>query len=141
VKRSRLEPAEPPNRSQREHHVCVDDDTRLAYVEVLDDEKGITVAGYRSILHAIACRTLSLRHLRTRPYRPRTNGNRMPNSEVRRSPAFISSFRLISSRGAGSRAAHRAGRTGRQTKEEPQCSSFRVVRVESVGCAFACATA
>jgi transposase InsO family protein len=81
-------------------HVCVDDATRLAYVEVLDDEKGITVAGflrravafyasygitvervmtdngtgYRSILHAIACRTLSLRHLRTRPYRPRTNG-------------------------------------------------------------------
>ena len=81
-------------------HVCVDDATRLAYVEVLDDEKGITVAGflrravafyarygisvervmtdngsgYRSTLHAIACRTLGLRHLRTRPYRPRTNG-------------------------------------------------------------------
>jgi len=81
-------------------HVCVDDATRLAYVEVLNDEKGITVAGflrravafyasygitvervmtdngagYRSIVHAIACRTLGLRHLRTRPYRPRTNG-------------------------------------------------------------------
>jgi transposase InsO family protein len=81
-------------------HVCVDDATRLAYVEVLDDERGITVAGflrravafyarhgitvervmtdngagYRSTLHAIACRTLGLRHLRTRPYRPRTNG-------------------------------------------------------------------
>jgi hypothetical protein len=25
---------------------------------------------YRSTLHAIACRTLGLRHLRTRPYRP-----------------------------------------------------------------------
>jgi transposase InsO family protein len=30
--------------------------------------------GYRSSLHAIACRNLGLRHLRTRPYRPRTNG-------------------------------------------------------------------
>jgi transposase InsO family protein len=81
-------------------HVCVDDATRLAYAEVLADEKGHTVAGflrraiafyarhgihvervmtdngsgYRSILHALACRTLGLRHLRTRPYRPRTNG-------------------------------------------------------------------
>jgi transposase InsO family protein len=81
-------------------HVCVDDATRLAYVEVLGDEKGHTVAGflrravafyashgihvervmtdngagYRSIRHALACRTLGLRHLRTRPYRPRTNG-------------------------------------------------------------------
>jgi transposase InsO family protein len=81
-------------------HVCVDDATRLAYVEVLPDEKGLTVAGflrravafyashgiriervmtdngpgYRSVVHARACRTLSLRHQRTRPYRPRTNG-------------------------------------------------------------------
>jgi transposase InsO family protein len=81
-------------------HVCVDDATRLAYAEVLSDERGQTVAGflrraiafyaahgirvervmtdngsgYRSILHAIACRALGLRHLRTRPYRPRTNG-------------------------------------------------------------------
>jgi transposase InsO family protein len=81
-------------------HVCVDDATRLAYAEVLSDEKGQTVAGflrravafyrrhgiriervmtdngsgYRSLLHAIACRTLGLRHLRTQPYRPRTNG-------------------------------------------------------------------
>jgi transposase InsO family protein len=81
-------------------HVCVDDATRLAYVEVLNDEKGRTVAGflrravafyatygiqveavmtdngsgYRSILHALACRALGLRHLRTQPYRPRTNG-------------------------------------------------------------------
>jgi transposase InsO family protein len=81
-------------------HVAVDDCTRLAYVEVLDDEKpttaiaflrravafyrrhGITVERlitdngnpYRSTLHAIACRTLGIRHLRTRPYRPQTNG-------------------------------------------------------------------
>ena len=81
-------------------HVCVDDATRLAYVEVLADERatsctaflaravthyralGLNVEqvltdngnGYRSSLHAIACRRLGLRHLRTRPYRPRTNG-------------------------------------------------------------------
>jgi transposase InsO family protein len=81
-------------------HVCVDDATRLAYAEVLADEKGQTAAGflrraaawfssmgitvervmsdngacYRSRVHAQACRELSLRHLRTRPYRPRTNG-------------------------------------------------------------------
>ncbi|MDQ5832281.1 MAG: IS481 family transposase [Actinomycetota bacterium] len=81
-------------------HVCVDDATRLAYVEVLSDEKAITAAGflrravafygrhgisvervmsdngacYRSTIHALACRALGLRHLRTRPYRPRTNG-------------------------------------------------------------------
>ena len=29
---------------------------------------------YRAVVHALACRTLGLRHLRTRPYRPRTNG-------------------------------------------------------------------
>jgi transposase InsO family protein len=30
--------------------------------------------GYVSTAHALACRQLGLRHLRTRPYRPRTNG-------------------------------------------------------------------
>ena len=81
-------------------HVAVDDATRLAYVEVLDDEKaltaiaflrravafyacrGVTVervltdngSAYRSAVHAIACRALGIRHLRTRPYRPQTNG-------------------------------------------------------------------
>ena len=81
-------------------HVCVDDATRLAYVEVLADETGQTAAGflrravawfasmgitvervmsdngscYRSAVHAAACRELGLKHLRTQPYRPRTNG-------------------------------------------------------------------
>ncbi|HWC07849.1 MAG TPA: leucine zipper domain-containing protein [Solirubrobacterales bacterium] len=81
-------------------HVCVDDATRLAYVEVLPDERGETAVGflrravawlaergvrvervmtdngspYRSVVHARACRELGIRHLRTRPYRPRTNG-------------------------------------------------------------------
>jgi transposase InsO family protein len=31
-------------------------------------------AAYRSVIHAIACRALGLKHLRTRAYRPRTNG-------------------------------------------------------------------
>jgi hypothetical protein len=29
---------------------------------------------YRSAVHAIACRTLGLRRLRTKPHRPKTNG-------------------------------------------------------------------
>ncbi len=81
-------------------HVAVDDTSRLAYVEVLDDERGETCAaflrravawfaargvavervmtdngaGYRSRAHGSAVAALGLRHLRTRPYRPRTNG-------------------------------------------------------------------
>jgi transposase InsO family protein len=31
-------------------------------------------SAYRSTAHALACRALGIRHLRTRPYRPQTNG-------------------------------------------------------------------
>jgi transposase InsO family protein len=81
-------------------HVAIDDATRLVYVEVLEDEKAATAVGflrraiahfaafgisverlmtdngnaYRSTIHALACKTLGIKHLRTRPYRPRTNG-------------------------------------------------------------------
>ena len=81
-------------------HVAVDDTSRLAYVEILDDEKGLTCVGflrraiawfaangitvervmtdngtgYRSKVHAAAIAELEIKHLRTRPYRPRTNG-------------------------------------------------------------------
>ena len=81
-------------------HVCIDDATRLAYVEVLSDEKATTAVGflrraaafyasygihvqgvmsdngscYRSTIHAFACHAMGIRHLRTQPYRPRTNG-------------------------------------------------------------------
>jgi transposase InsO family protein len=81
-------------------HVAVDDHSRLAYAEVLPDEKAETAIGflrrasafyarygitierlltdngpaYLSALHARACRALGIRHLRTRPYRPQTNG-------------------------------------------------------------------
>jgi len=81
-------------------HIAVDDYSRLAYAEVLNDEKATTAAGflrraltnyrrhgvtvervltdngscYRGVVHALACRQLGIRHLRTRPYRPQTNG-------------------------------------------------------------------
>jgi transposase InsO family protein len=81
-------------------HVCVDDYSRLAYAEVLPDEKGATAVGflrravafykrhgitvqrlltdngsaYVSTVHALACKALGIRHSRTRPYRPQTNG-------------------------------------------------------------------
>jgi transposase InsO family protein len=81
-------------------HVCVDDATRLAYVEVLPDELGATAVGfleravawfaergvsvrqvmsdngspYRSGAWAAWCASRSIEHIRTRPYRPRTNG-------------------------------------------------------------------
>jgi transposase InsO family protein len=81
-------------------HIAVDDATRLAYAEVLGDETGATAAAflrravaffarhgmtvervltdngsaYISILHGLACRALGIRHLRTRPRRPQTNG-------------------------------------------------------------------
>ena len=31
-------------------------------------------SAYRATIHSLACRTLGIKHLRTRPYRPRTNG-------------------------------------------------------------------
>ena len=81
-------------------HIAIDDATRLAYAEVLGDEKATTAAGflrravafferhgvtfervltdngapYISIAHAVVCRALDIRHLRTRPRRPQTNG-------------------------------------------------------------------
>jgi transposase InsO family protein len=81
-------------------HIAIDDHSRLAYAEVLPDEKALTAAGflrralrfyrrygitvervltdngpaYIATAHAIACRALCVRHIRTRPYRPQTNG-------------------------------------------------------------------
>jgi len=81
-------------------HIAIDDATRLAYAEVLSDEKATTAIAflrraiafyerhgmkvqelltdngspYRSAVHAIACKALGIRHLRTRPRRPQTNG-------------------------------------------------------------------
>ncbi len=81
-------------------HIAIDDCTRLAYAEVLPDEKATTAvaflfrarafyrrygieieqlltdngSAYVSVAHGLACRALGIRHLRTRPYRPQTNG-------------------------------------------------------------------
>jgi transposase InsO family protein len=81
-------------------HIAIDDYSRLAYAEVLEDEKALTAIGflrralaffrrygirverlltdngsaYVSVAHALACRRLGIKHLRTRPYRPQTNG-------------------------------------------------------------------
>lgn len=81
-------------------HVAIDDTSRLAYLEILADETGATCVafleraiawyaahgvhvervmtdngtGYRSKIHAAAINRLGIKHLRTQPYRPRTNG-------------------------------------------------------------------
>jgi transposase InsO family protein len=81
-------------------HIAVDDYSRLAYAEVLPDEKAVTAAAflrrairffarygiqveavitdngaaYIAIVHARTCRQLRIRHLRIRPRRPQTNG-------------------------------------------------------------------
>jgi transposase InsO family protein len=81
-------------------HVCIDDASRIAFAEVKPDEKagsavaflkaavasyqslGVTVARvmtdngscYRAFDFRDACRDLGLKHIRTRPYTPRTNG-------------------------------------------------------------------
>jgi transposase InsO family protein len=81
-------------------HVAIDDYSRVAYVEVLPDQRASTCiefldralhwfaqravrvervmsdngSGYTSHAFAAACARHGIRHLRTRPYRPRTNG-------------------------------------------------------------------
>ncbi|MDJ1114679.1 IS481 family transposase [Microbacterium dauci] len=81
-------------------HTVVDDHSRVAYVEICTDEKAITAIGvleravawfadrgvtvervlsdngsaYKSHAWRDACASLGIRHKRTRPYRPQTNG-------------------------------------------------------------------
>jgi transposase InsO family protein len=81
-------------------HICVDDATRLAYAEVLANERALTAtaflrrclafyrahgvsvervmtdngSAYVSAAFALACRALGIKHCRTQPYRPQTNG-------------------------------------------------------------------
>lgn len=81
-------------------HVAIDDASRLAYAEVLSDERAQSAVGfleralawfsargvgaervmtdnapaYISHLHAATCRRLGVRHMRIRPYTPQTNG-------------------------------------------------------------------
>jgi transposase InsO family protein len=81
-------------------HVCIDDASRVAFVQILPDEKkdsaaafltaavayyeslGVKVARvmtdngpcYQSFAFRDACDRLGLKHIRTKPYTPRTNG-------------------------------------------------------------------
>ena len=81
-------------------HVCIDDNSRVAFVQIMPDERkesavafllaafayyaslGVTVervmtdngSCYRSRAFAKTCKSLGLRHLRTKPYTPKTNG-------------------------------------------------------------------
>ena len=81
-------------------HIAIDDYSRLDYAEVLADEKATTAAAllrravrfyrrygirvervltdngaaYVAVVHALACQRLGIKHQRTRPYRPQTNG-------------------------------------------------------------------
>jgi transposase InsO family protein len=81
-------------------HIAIDDATRLAYAEVLPNEQATTAiaflrravaffeshgmivqelltdngSAYRSAIHKLACHAIGIRHRRTRPYRPQTNG-------------------------------------------------------------------
>ena len=81
-------------------HVAVDDHSRLAFTRMLPDQQAETTIGflqdsveffarhgigvralltdngssYRSRQFALACKQLGIRHQRTRPYTPRTNG-------------------------------------------------------------------
>jgi len=81
-------------------HICIDDASRLAYAEILSDELGATATAflrralafyrqhgirvervltdngscYRSQLFRRLCLRRSIRLLKTRPYRPQTNG-------------------------------------------------------------------
>jgi len=81
-------------------HVCIDDASRIAFSRVMKDEKkasavaflkaavayyaslGVTIervmtdngSCYRSKAFARACKKLGLKHIRTKPYTPKTNG-------------------------------------------------------------------
>ena len=81
-------------------HVCVDDHSRIAFTQILNDETkksataflkaavayyrslGVTPqrvmtdngSCYRSKVFAKACKKLKLKHIRTKPYTPKTNG-------------------------------------------------------------------
>jgi transposase InsO family protein len=81
-------------------HVCIDDHSRVAFTQIKPDEKAVSavdflkaaVAYYESLgvkiarvmtdngscyisqAFAQACKSLSIKHIRTKPYTPRTNG-------------------------------------------------------------------
>lgn len=106
-------------------HVAIDDFSRIAYAEILPDERGPTCSafmkracdwfarqgvtikalltdngtGYRSHRFRKACERQGVRHHRTRPYTPRTNGKaeRFIQSMLREW-AYVRSYRSSDSR-------------------------------------------
>jgi transposase InsO family protein len=94
----------PPNKSRgagwEYAHVCIDDHSRIAFTGIYPDEKAVSAIAflraavryyarlgisvervmtdngscYKSFAFRDACKALGLRHIRTRPYTPRTNG-------------------------------------------------------------------
>jgi transposase InsO family protein len=111
-------------------HVCVDDASRLAYTEILPDERkesavafleraiawfaslGVTVervmtdngAAYVSRAFRAACETARIKHKRTRPYTPRTNGKaeRFIQTSLRER-AYLQAFTSSAERSAAMR--------------------------------------
>ena len=81
-------------------HICIDDHSRIAVTDIYPDEKAVSAIAclrasvayylslgiivnrvmtdngscYKSFAFAAACRTLNLKHIRTKPYTPKTNG-------------------------------------------------------------------
>ena len=133
--------------------MAVDDASRLAFVEVLPDEKrqsvtgflvralrwfkslGIRVervmtdngSGYVSRLFRKACRMLRLRHIRTRPYTPKTNGKaeRFIQTLLRHLSGLTGAFPSAPSWccSAPSALARRSG--GRYSPDRPRLSPIR----------------
>lgn len=112
-------------------HVAIDDHSRIAFSQIRTDEKAASaiafleaaVAYYRSLgvviervmtdngscykSHdfAAACRRLNIRHIRTRPYTPRTNGKAVSQFSVPRPHDHASSQILKRHLSASTRAA------------------------------------
>ncbi len=89
-------------------HVCIDDASRIAFSQVMENERqdcavpfleaavayykslGITVqrvmtdngACYKAHAFARACKRLQIRHIRTKPYTPKTNGKASASSKL-----------------------------------------------------------
>jgi transposase InsO family protein len=81
-------------------HVCIDDASRIAFTQIKPDEKAVSATAflkaavayysglgvkvarvmtdngscYKSFAFARACRRLKIKHIRTKPFTPRTNG-------------------------------------------------------------------
>jgi len=81
-------------------HVCIDDASRVAFTKILPDEKAVSAivflkaavayyasfgvkvthvmtdngSAYKSFAFARVCRGLKIKHIRTKPYTPKTNG-------------------------------------------------------------------